>query len=186
MSEHGHVHGCLKMEPIKMDTSFNVQEVAKYRGQKVEIILKKNSIHINGYIKTIDPLSKTVVLINFDEIKQDVPLQVMLISDHAIDSISLMDAEPIDKYRLDLVKDLWRNGKIVDQVDEGSVKERRDRLFKWIKEDNRMPIELNDDGSMVVASILTIRSPFRCEDCFCSNEIILNNIKTIINQMPNT
>lgn len=137
-------------------------------------ILCKNRATLQGYVQTIDPVSESVVLVNFEN---DEPAKIQIIIGHAIEKLEVMGDEP--KY-VEMIKNLFARKNTKKSPEE--LKEIRNRVKSWLLK-NRFPVSEKGD-SLVVAGALTIAPPYDDESCYCQNEIILGKIQGLINNVP--
>ena len=61
------------------------------------------------------------------------------------------------------------------------LRKRMGHVRSWL-EKNQVPVEEEGD-ELRVAGVLTIRAPYKPEDCFSSNQIILDRIQNLIQKV---
>lgn len=150
----------------------------KFVYKKVQLLTKDGQIH-EGLVYTIDPVSESVVLANFDESKTS--LEIVL--GHAVSS-AVTISEDVDEYkeRLDSLCHTRQQREL--SVEE--VKQQQTRVRLWLLK-NRLPITTSGPNGEFLnfADALVIKPPYGPEDCVSTNEIILGKIQGLIKNMPN-
>lgn len=149
----------------------NPLEFRSYVHKYVEVETVEGDIH-RGTLYTIDPVSESVVLIN----KHEEKLSMDIIMGHAVKSLQMKkspDVAPEDSF---LSED--------KEVSPGEIENRRERLVRWL-EKNRTPVEA--DGQILrIGNAVEIRPPYGIDNCFSSNEIILDRLQNLMLTMPHT
>ncbi|RZB39282.1 Gemin6 domain containing protein [Asbolus verrucosus] len=152
---------------MEEDTIFNdnVLYMKSLIGKTVSVETVDNQCH-NGTVYVIDPVYKTVVLVN----KESEPnLEFVLY--RAIKSFKVL-SDATDE-------DFLHNS---DGVCTEEALQIKLKLVKWLK---HMFIDVKEDGDLLrVEDHLTIGAPYGKEDCMCDNTIVLERIRNIIDLMP--
>lgn len=131
-----------------------------------EVIIKTvdNKSHA-GFIYIIDPISKSVVLVNETGITLDIILY------NAISSIDVVEGSKRVFPRES------RTGGPIDNVEEKKI-----QLTKWLSDNY---VDVREDGSVLrVGDHIIIEPPYTIDQCYCSNTVILERIQNIIKRMP--
>ncbi|KAK9869485.1 hypothetical protein WA026_003239 [Henosepilachna vigintioctopunctata] len=149
-------------ECIKDDVFFQKSLI----GKRVKIKTADN-VFFEGIVYVIDPVYKTVILCDNEKIRLFVYLSIEcleVLSEEVIEPSFLLEPKQND------IGD-WKN-----------IKERRERLCKWLK---HMLINVKEEGEVLkVEEYLIIGPPYTQETCYCDNTIILERIRNILNMMP--
>lgn len=66
--------------------------------------------------------------------------------------------------------------------DPGERRQRRSGVRRWLQQ-NRVPVE-EDGNELRVARVLTIRAPYRPNDCSSANQIILDRVQRLLRVQP--
>ncbi|ENN81561.1 gem-associated protein 6 [Dendroctonus ponderosae] len=138
-------------------------------GQTVEITTT-DSQSIKGVVYVIDPIYKTIVL----HTRESSPKKhdTVFILYHAIKSLELQAGERDKTY-------LERQAPIDENVNSSAEKR---RLKKWLQQ---MYINVEEAGEYLkIDDHLLILPPYGLNNCICSNVIVLEKIRNIINLMP--
>lgn len=130
------------------------------------IVETNDGIKHEGSLYTVDPVSKSILLVN----KKNKGLSMELIFKHAINKlISVGELNPIK---------LW-------EEEEKSIENLsiiRERLKEWLSK-NLIPFEESGE-CLELAGQLTINPPYGIDNCISSNEMVLNKIQKLIERMP--
>ncbi|XP_006007834.1 gem-associated protein 6 [Latimeria chalumnae] len=128
-----------------------------------------------GWVFTIDPVSGTIVLVNFLE---DGKASVSAIMGHAIQGVEVVNEG--DTSMAGRLTSLFMptDNKSYSRVE---VQQKKSSLKVWL-EKNRIPVteQGEQQETLCVAGVLTIDPPYRPEDCRSSNEIILSRVQNLI------
>ncbi|XP_067127681.1 gem-associated protein 6-like [Centruroides vittatus] len=165
-ADEEYVHPVFKNDPIKLFSYVNKEVEVKVNGGKV----------FRGWVKTIDPVSESVVLVNFLERK---PVMIQIIMGHTIEFINIVCTE--EHYHSQLESLFQQEEELCSKED---VNDRKNRLKLWLIK-NRLPVKEIDD-TLEVAECMKILPPYGTNQCFCTNEIILGKIQGLITSMPKT
>lgn len=151
------------------------EEWMQYVYKKVSILLDDGEEKC-GYVYTIDPVSETLVVVNFSE--DDQPI-IDLVMQPAISSVTVLSEDvEVNKHKLDnLFRPAGHN-----KLAEEDVSRRQVSVKSWLQK-NRLPVEVSGE-ILTVAEALVIQPPYQAENCICTNEIILGKIQGLIKNMP--
>ncbi|XP_074554770.1 gem-associated protein 6 [Halichoeres trimaculatus] len=147
----------------------------RYVNKQVKVKAGRDQEH-RGWLLTVDPVSASLVLVTF---KEQGGTSVQVVMGHAVEEVQILqeaDQEttqrlqnsflPPSACRLDLKEQTARKGQV--------------RL--WL-EKNRVPVE-EEGEELRVAGVLTITAPYGPDNCYSSNQIILDRIQKLIQNQP--
>ena len=128
-----------------------------------------------GYLKTIDPVSHTLVLQM--KTRNDKRINIQLIPSHVIRKVISHDQkiEELDRKSFEqfILKKLQLTSMDV-------IKETKEKIVKQL-EKNKFPCKLDAlDRSIIVGDICKIKAPYREADIECANYKVAKNLKTIL------
>lgn len=153
------------------------EEWMQYVYKKVSVVTEELE-EIVGWVYTIDPVSESVVLVNFlDDSKR-----LHLIMGHSVKCINVLsDDMQIHKAELD---QLFRQQE-VELLPEEDMRKKQAEVKAWL-EKYRLPVELCgvNEELLSVSEALIIEPPYRADNCRSSNEIILGRIQGLLKNMP--
>ncbi|GMR53832.1 hypothetical protein PMAYCL1PPCAC_24027 [Pristionchus mayeri] len=144
----------------------------------------KSGKRFDGNVFAIDPISKSIILIRFEEMS-DNALEILTMMGDSIESIDIC-ADPSPNCRLFSVGLInWMNSLlgVTDfkesdpHSDENS--KRRAHLVEWLRQ-NCITVAEKPDGSVVIFEAVRVTAPFRPSDCICHNGIVLERVKNIV------
>ena len=143
-----------------------------------------NGKSLKGECFTIDPVTKSVVMIIQNE--EDKKLFIEIVMRHAVKNIEIEENLPIDVTLLTEFK-MSLNGKLfggMDNFSEESLGKRKNTLLAWLKK-NQLPVELTDSNSLsVVNGVAMIEPPYTVESCRSTNTIVLDKVMKMIKACP--
>ncbi|XP_029285885.1 gem-associated protein 6 [Cottoperca gobio] len=125
-----------------------------------------------GWLLTVDPVSASLVLVNF---KEEGGASVQVVMGHAVEEVEVLreaDDETTERLQTSFLPSKTR------RLDPEELRKRRGGVRGWL-EKNRIPVEEEGD-ELRVAGVLTITAPYGPEDCCSSNQIILDRIQKLI------
>uniref|UniRef100_A0A3P8TTR2 Gem-associated protein 6 n=1 Tax=Amphiprion percula TaxID=161767 RepID=A0A3P8TTR2_AMPPE len=146
----------------------------RYTDKQVKVKAGKQEEH-RGWMVTVDPVSASVVLVDFSE----AGASVRVVMGHAVEEVEVLqdaDAETVQRLRSAFV--LPKRPGLGPQ----ELRTRKGDIRCWL-EKNRVPVEEEVD-KLKVAKVLTITAPYGPEDCCSSNQIILDRIQRLIRIKP--
>lgn len=178
---------------------FNCIELKKYLYKEVEII-SANDKKFRGRIYTIDPVSRSVALI-IDSATENRNKTLETINAEGINSVIssshkfalkilvgsnirsiVYTNETVDENLKQKFDSLFLSEELI--FTEQETKNRKERIKNWLRV-NRIPFEENnEDDTIIILQVLTVRRPFTVDSCFCTNEIILSRIRKLLESMP--
>jgi len=145
----------------------------------IETIGGKN---LKGHVYTIDPVSESVVLVNFEEESSSTNISVdIVMKDSIVDIEKIHNADEKVKK---MCSSLFREN-VDENFSESEVIAKRDRLKLWL-EKNRFPVSISktDDNILQISDALMIQPPYTDQSCLSTNEIILSRVQQLIKNMP--
>lgn len=149
----------------------------QYVYKKVSILTDDDVQHV-GLVFTVDPVSETFVLVNFDDSKTTVDL----ITSHCISAVRIL-SEDIETYKSQL--DTLFRPKSEKELTFEEMKQRQNIVRMWLLK-NRLPVEITgaNEEFLTIADALVIQPPYGAGNCVSTNEIILGKIQGLIKNMP--
>ncbi|KAM6220192.1 gem-associated protein 6 [Rhynchocyon petersi] len=128
-----------------------------------------------GWVLTTDPVSASVVLVNFLE---DGSMSVTGVMGHAIQAVETLS--DVDHRVKEKLMHLFMSGDCQAYSPE-DLEKRKNSLKAWL-EKNHIPVteQGESQGTICVAHVLTIEPPYGPENCISSNEIILSRVQDLI------
>ncbi|KAM9363233.1 gem-associated protein 6 [Symphorus nematophorus] len=130
-----------------------------------------------GWLLTVDPVSASLVLVDF---RDGGRASVQVVMGHAVDRVQVLqeaDQETVERLRNSFLP----SGNPGPDLDPEQLRTRRGDIRSWL-EKNRIPVQEDGDQLRVAGGVLTIRAPYRPEDCWSQNQIILDRIQRLLNQ----
>ncbi|XP_026179702.1 gem-associated protein 6 [Mastacembelus armatus] len=146
----------------------------RYVNKQVTVKAGKDEVH-RGWLLTVDPVSASLVLVDF---KENGGASVHVVMGHAVEEVQILqeaDEETADRLRTSFLPPRTCG------LDPEELRRRRGSVQRWL-EKNRVPVEEEGD-ELRVAGVLTIRAPYGPEDCSSSNQIILDRIQKLIQNL---
>lgn len=142
----------------------------------------KGGKNIKGYVFTIDPVSESIVLVNFEDEFSTTNTSVdIVMKDSVVDIEKIHNADEKVKK---MCSSLFRQN-IDEDISESEMVGRRDKLKLWL-EKNRFPVSIStsDDQVLQISDALMIQPPYTDKSCLSTNEIILSRVQQLIKNMP--
>ncbi|XP_069385742.1 gem-associated protein 6 [Paralichthys olivaceus] len=152
-------------------------EWTRYVNKQVKVKAGKDEER-RGILITVDPVSASLVLVDF---REDGGTSVHVVMGHAVEEVQVLqdaDEETIDRLRASFLPQRTCS------LDSEELLRRRGGVRRWL-EKNRVPVE-EEGEELKVAGVLTIRAPYGHEDCSSSNQIILDRIQRLIQNLVHT
>ncbi|XP_073483778.1 gem-associated protein 6 isoform X2 [Aquarana catesbeiana] len=128
-----------------------------------------------GWVVTVDPVSASVVLANFEEAQKTL---VRVVMGHAIQNVeAINEADDIIKKRLSNMFSLYETSLHSSE----DLETRKQSLKSWL-EQNNIPVTVQGDSlsTLRVAGVLSIDPPYGPDNCSSTNEIILSRIQGLL------
>ncbi|GAA6234532.1 gem-associated protein 6 [Lates japonicus] len=147
----------------------------RYVNKQVTVKAGKDEEH-RGWLLTVDPVSASLVLVDF---REDGGTSVQVVMGHAVEEVQVLqeaDEETADRLRTSFMS------LRTCSLDPEELRMRRRGVRSWL-EKNRVPVEEEGD-ELRVAGVLTIRAPYGPEDCFSSNQTVLDRVQRLIQTKP--
>lgn len=153
-------------------------EWMQYVNREVCVSTEKDKTY-SGWVYTIDPVSHSVVLANFDN---DDKIKMTVVMGHTIQNFVVIN-DNSDKHKSELER-LFKSKEMLDASPE-ELKKKQEKLKSWLLK-NRIPVRMSDMDSeqLTIADALTIDPPYEAENCCSTNEIILGRVQGLIKNMP--
>ncbi|KAM9857122.1 gem-associated protein 6 [Aulostomus maculatus] len=146
-------------------------EWMSYVNKQVEVKAGKDE-ELRGWLLTVDPVSASLVLVNFSEVG-GACLQVVM--GHAVQQVEVLeDADEETARRLQSIFLPPQSTRLNPE----EQRRRREEVRLWL-EKNRIPVE-EEGEELKVAGALTVVAPYGPEDCSSSNQIILDRIRRLL------
>ena len=155
----------------------------KYVNRKVNILMSDGTVK-TGWIYTIDPVTRSVVLLeNFQD--RRTRFQLSMLCRHAVKNIEAVeDTDTLTKEELQEIEILISDQKELNYSRQ-ELDTRRIQLKEWL-ERNRIPVNEAgvESGVLSVMGVLFVDPPYDVDCCRCNNEIILDRIQNLIRTKP--
>ena len=152
----------------------------KFVNKRVSILLSNSSKKV-GWVHTIDPVTRTVILEEENEgTGNGHGRKLTFVLGHAISRVVLtndIDSSEGPRHR---ITDFIAAEKTID-YSEDELAKRKGELIEWLTR-NRVPVKECSENNAVlsVMGVLFVEPPYGPECCRCSNEIILDRIQKLI------
>ncbi|GFR29083.1 AD domain-containing protein [Trichonephila clavata] len=161
-----------------MDIDFN--RTLKYKDhlmKYVEVEVKGKKAR-EGWLQCIDPLTGNLILAraSSDKLYAD---EIVIVTGDSVESLKVLRESGEDK------KDILPNfsdkeGNVLSE----DILERKKRLILWLKR-NRLPFnDIGKDEGLVVCDTVTIRPPFKAENCISMNGRVLMMVQKLVTDLP--
>ncbi|XP_023259806.1 gem-associated protein 6 [Seriola lalandi dorsalis] len=147
----------------------------RYVNKQVKVMAGKDEEH-RGWLLTVDPVSASMVLVDF---REDGGTSVQVVMGHAVEDVQVLqeaNEETSDRLRTSFLPPRTCS------LNPEELRRKGGGVRSWL-EKNRVPVEEEGD-ELRVAGVLTIRAPYGPEDCYSSNQIILDRIQKLIQLKP--
>jgi len=143
---------------------------------------------VTGRVYTVDPITASVVLIEFDGAKNPTMLQVL--PGDSIKSISELEMTNEAEASTSEALNAWMGGLFGGstevgggQADAQALERRREALSAWFTR-NHIPVTSNANGSLSIFDAVRIVTPYTAEQCYCDNALVLNKVRKLVEAMP--
>ncbi|XP_071963932.1 gem-associated protein 6-like [Antedon mediterranea] len=136
-----------------------------------------NGKRYKGWVHTVDPVSKSIVLVEFGEVPA-----VQVIMGHALKNLRILNADKTIKKKF--LDSLFRINNASGYTKDNLIKT-KNAVRHWL-EKNRIPVGLTGENgeNLTVSNALFIVAPYRPEDCISTNEIILDRVQALLRSRP--
>ncbi|XP_022087607.1 gem-associated protein 6-like [Acanthaster planci] len=147
--------------------------------KRVEVISTDSKSH-TGWIFTVDPVSRSIVLADFPDNQRAMTEVIM---GHAIHTVTLV-GDPTPQC-LDRLNGLLQSGGQSDNLSAEEIAQRKTDLKQWL-EKHHIPVALSGENSdlLSIAGALYIEPPYGVQNCVSANEIILARVQALIQAKP--
>ena len=134
-------------------------------GRTVRVAIKDGR-EKDGILYCIDPETRDVILISIKDKK------AIVVQGRSVRHVSVLNKEEKPYITVDAMMSTKK-----ETDDDTSQKQ---KIIDILKK-NRIPVQENEDGDLsVFGNALTIRSPYRADNCIGSNEIILRRVQDLL------
>ena len=163
-----------------------IEDISDYMNKYILVTLNDSST-IEGECFTVDPVTKSIVLIS--EEKETNVYSSHIILPHAVKTISvetsaapMLDSQKYQEYKEKFIRLL--NGRNENNSPNENNSLRRDKLKKWLEE-NRIPVTVLDGNQLsVINGIVIIEPPYTVDSCRSTNTIVLGKLMEIVKACP--
>ncbi|NXC39335.1 GEMI6 protein, partial [Penelope pileata] len=145
-----------------------------YVNKRVKVAAEEKNEY-EGWVLTVDPISASIVLVNFLENNR---VSVFVVLGHAVQEVDILqEADDELKARLSRLFE----PKESEAYSPEELDKRKNDLKSWL-ETNHIPVtEQGESGRrLCVAGVLSIDPPYGPEQCSSSNEIILSRVQGLV------
>ncbi|XP_038144154.1 gem-associated protein 6 [Cyprinodon tularosa] len=140
-----------------------------------QVMVKAQGEEHRGWLLTVDPVSRSVVLLDL----RAEGASVRVVMGHAVEHVEVL--QEADQETLGRIRSFFIPQETLS-LDPEELQRRRSGVCGWLQK-NLVPVE-EDGNELRVAGVLTIRAPYGAEDCSSSNQIILDRIQRLIQAQP--
>lgn len=133
-------------------------------------VLADNGQEHRGLVVTVDPVTASVVLLDQAEVR--------LVLGHAVKKVEILDQDS-DPEQLRRLETLFRESQSTAMDPGLDLDQTRARLLDWIRL-NHVPVETQGAGLAVAGGVVTVKPPFRPEDCVGLNQVVLDRVQRLI------
>ncbi|KAE8601383.1 hypothetical protein XENTR_v10013654 [Xenopus tropicalis] len=129
-----------------------------------------------GWLVTVDPVSASIVLANFQE---DQKTLIRVIMGHAVQEVQVVKGA--DEATKDRLAHLFTPRETTIPYSKEDLEKKKLSLKNWL-EQNNIPVAVQGESHTVlcVAGVLTIDPPYGPENCSSANEIILSRVQGLL------
>lgn len=147
-----------------------------------------------GYLKAIDPITKSIILTAIDEASNRVLKNILILGQHVVSVHEVETNVPVTKVKYILEQDsqekvkshpFYQRETEIDLLSPDQLKSRQEEILNWLKL-NRIPTVLDElSNDLIIADSVKIRPPYQhVSDYICPTQVVLKRIKHIIDQRP--
>ncbi|KAK8374585.1 hypothetical protein O3P69_012361 [Scylla paramamosain] len=166
MEGKGHTHKIFSGDPVHQHSLIH---------RRVSVTTSDLKEH-TGWVYTIDPVSESVILVNFIGEKKE----VTIVLGYNIKSLTPLDDTPPPGLA-DAVDSIFKKEQVHYSSQE--VTARREAMCVWLA-DNRVPYTVNEDMVIQVLQVALIRPPYDASGVECHNEVVLDKVMRLVQQAP--
>ncbi|KAI7882084.1 uncharacterized protein EV154DRAFT_485652 [Mucor mucedo] len=159
--------------------SFTPEQIVSFVGHGTTITIKSNKVPVKGYLYTIDPDTKNVVLYDLDQ------QRVIIVMNHDIEKVSStysLDKIVDDKDKIDVkLMDSFFKYQADDEFTQEWIDHQRERVI-GLFEKNRIPIHYDEPVIHVLGSA-RVESPYVATSVVCDNALIRKRVRDLLLQL---
>lgn len=151
----------------------------------------QQNLVFSGYLKTIDPISRSVILAIIDTTNNTVKSNILILGQN-IDTISKSSGDSLIPKKVETIFKLDNLNKLAShpyykrdttkyQLTDEELVDLQNEIISWLKK-NRIPVEFDQlTNNIIVNDIVRIKAPYEhITDYICPTRIVLKRIKHII------
>uniref|UniRef100_A0AC34RE94 AD domain-containing protein n=1 Tax=Panagrolaimus sp. JU765 TaxID=591449 RepID=A0AC34RE94_9BILA len=175
---------------IAIDTATS-EELLNLIGNPVEIDIapmsgKKSDTSVTGNVLSIDPETRSMVLVQFQKGNTS---HLVYVPGTSIQEVYDLAEGPFDDDNLLYVKNTpelremiakqFRQQKTETMVEVDEIEQRKSRLLAKF-EYSCIQHEVTDEGQTIIVGAVKIRSPFGIDNCFSENQLALGKVRQLV------
>ncbi|XP_033632834.1 gem-associated protein 6-like [Asterias rubens] len=171
---------CAKVLTGKVFLSLSPSNLRLLVSQRVVVICTDGKTQA-GLVFTVDPVSKSIVLVQFPDEQSTI---TKIIMGHAVESITV-GTEAITSQTEHRLSQLFRLNDPHKNLSEEETARRKTELKQWL-EQHHIPVTISGDkGELLnIAEALYIEPPYGLDNCISANEIILGRVQALMKNKP--
>ncbi|XP_068088300.1 gem-associated protein 6 [Hyperolius riggenbachi] len=145
-----------------------------YVNREVKVTADENNKY-QGWVVTIDPVSASMVLADFQENEKR---EIRVVMGHAVQNVEVLRGP--DEIISEKLSHVFGGHETSAQLSD-DLEARKQSLKSWL-EQNNIPVALQGESSrtLCVAGVLTIDPPYGVDNCSSTNEIILSRVQGLL------
>ncbi|KAG7175817.1 gem-associated protein 6-like [Homarus americanus] len=136
-----------------------------------------NHTQHTGWVYTIDPVSESVILVEFDDKDGK---EVIILSGYNVENVKVINSNPPEGLA-STIGNLFKKEQV--HYSNQELTARRESLCVWLAE-NRVPYTVREDMGIQVLQVAVISQPYEPESVQCTNEVVLDKVMKLVQQMP--
>ncbi|KAJ8264226.1 hypothetical protein GJAV_G00146700 [Gymnothorax javanicus] len=153
----------------------NPLEWNEFVHKEVKVTADEKQEH-QGWVFTVDPVSASIVLVNFQNTGK---ASVVVVMGHAVRGVEVLK-EGNKEMETCLSSLFMPEG--CQALSKDELKHKKESLRAWL-EKNLIPVT-EEGETLRVAGVLSVNPPYRSQDCSSSNEIILARVQSLVESNP--
>ncbi|XP_071521541.1 gem-associated protein 6-like [Panulirus ornatus] len=162
----------------KSHTVFNNDPVKHHSMVHCRVVVTTTSHKEHtGWVHTIDPVSESVILVEFDDSGGK---EVVIVFGYNVKTIRVIDSSPPAGLGA-AIDNIFRKEQV--RYSNKELTARRESLCVWLAE-NRVPYTVREDMSIQVLQVAVITPPYEPQSVQCTNEVVLDKVMKLVQQMP--
>lgn len=180
---------------VKVST--NIKRSSEFKSNfspSIDCDIETSLLIYTGYLKVIDPISKSIILSLIDIPNGIVMNNILILGQHVREVTKLEDNGNHELVRDILERDscekvanhpYYKRNSSRLVLSKGELKLRQDEILSWLKL-NRIPSKLDASSEdLVIADSVRIKPPFEHKsDYICPTGVILKRVKHLIDSRP--